>query len=328
MLKANSTNFVRPVKETWTNLKGHISDSTPLQYHRKSLSSGVYFLCFVKHNNYTYFTNIYPVGHWRYVNADHTDFVTNYKPYLDAKPPTDSGLMDGSKIPVHQTSRVPGTTTYFTCASDDQANASLIGGDVPENQKLKGHHEIGDPTTESAYLDLNSVVNNTYIHEGYLQWKDALNDEISVSFVPKLSATSAGTNTFYNLYQGYMIVPAAGDGTIDVDTMVLVEMPLNEFGKRSAAFWNADYNTTTKLFENIAAAPSGDGVYNMFTVEVEFIRFANKVPLLSSGFMNLQTSDASRLGHNIRLKVTAYTRGADHDWWWNAFATLHRMKTT
>lgn len=35
-----------------------------------------------------------------------------------------------------------------------------------------------------------------------------------------------------------------------------------------------------------------------------------------------------KLGHNIRLKVTAETVGADHDWWWNAFATLHRIKTT
>lgn len=319
---------LRPVKVTWTEIKTHVTDHTPLQYKSRTFAIGDYWRVYVKHNNYTYFTNIYPVGHWRHVQADYDDFVANYKPKLDAKPPTDSGLIDGSKVPVHQTSRVPGTTTYFSCASDDQADASKVGGDVPESQKLKGRHLVGAPTTEHAYMDLNSVVNDTYVHEGYLQWKDALNDEISVSFVPKLSTVSAGTGTFYNLYGGYMVVPAAGDGTINVDDMVLVEMPLNEFGKRKQAFWNADYNTTTKLFENVAAAPLGDGVYNMFTVEIEFIRFANRVPLLGTGFMNLQTSDASRLGHNIRTRVTAHTIGADHEWWWNAFATLHRRKTT
>lgn len=324
----DSQEKLRPVKQDWTTLKVHISDHTPLQYHAKELLSGEYFLVFVKHNNYTYFTNIYPIGHWRYVEADYNDFVTNYKPSLDARPPTDSGLIDGSKVPVHQTSRVPGTTTYFTCASDDQTSEMGVAGDVPEDQKLKGHHEIGDPTTETAYMDLNAIANDTYIHEGYLQWKGALNDEISVAFVPKLSSVSAGVGTFYNLYGGYMVVPAAGDGTINVDDMVLVEMPLNEFGKRKQAFWNADFNTGTGLFENVTAAPYGDGVFNMFTFEIEFIRFANRVPVLGTGFMNLQTSDASRLGHNIRIKVTAYTHGDDHDWWWNAFATLHRIKTT
>jgi len=323
----NTVKMLRPVKQTWAELKVRISDHTPLQYHTKNLMDGAYFLTFIKHNNYTYFANIYPEGHWRYIEADYTDFVTNFKPILDEKPLTDSGLVDGSKIHVHQTSRLPGTTTFFTCASDLQTDPTVVGGEVPENQKLKGHHEIGQDIVQHAYLDLNSITNDTYLHEGYLQWKDALNDEITVSFVPKLSSVSAGAGTLYNMYQGYMVVPAAGDGTIVVDDMVLVEMPLNEFGNRGAAFWNADFNTTTKLFENVTAAPTGNGVYNMFTVEVNFILFANKVPLLGSGFMNLQTSDSSRLGHNIRIKVTAYTLGSDHDWWWNAFATLHRIFT-
>ena len=315
------------VKKSWTDLKTHITLATPLQYDKKKLKKYEYFKVFVKKNNYKYFTNIYGVGHRKHNTTDYTDFATNYQLGIDANPPTDSGVAEGSKLLVHQTSRVVGTVTYFTCASDDSADFSKIGGNVGEDEKLKGHHEIGDAVSESKYLTMNSVANTTYMHEGYLQWKDALNDELIVEIVPQLTAVSAGSSTFYNLYGGYLVIPAAGDGTLNVDTMALVEMPVNEFGTRSAGYWNADYNTTTKLFENVTAAPAADGVYNMFTVEVVLDRFANKVPLLGNGFMNLQTSDASHIGHGMRLKVTGTTIGTDHEWWWNGFVTFHRNKT-
>lgn len=319
---------VIPTKETWAVLKTHITDSRPLQYEVKPLINGEYYYkCFVVHNKSKFFSNIYSPGHRRYIQADYDDFVNNYKSTIDSLLPTDYGVVDGSKILVHQTSRVLGTLTYFTSSSDDQAHMGLVGGTVPESQKLKGHHEIGDPTTEAKYLDLNTMENETYIHEGYIQWKDALNDELTVSIVPELTTVSAGSNTFYNLYGGYLVIPAAGDGLINIDDMVLCEMPINEFGKRSPAYWNADYNTTTHDFENVTAAPLGNGAYNMFTVEVTLDRFANKIPLLGSGFMNLQTSDASALTQNLRLKITAETIGADHEWWWNAFATFHRKRT-
>jgi hypothetical protein len=318
---------VQPTKVSWTNLKTHRADRRPLQYEEKKIDSGTYYKCYVVHNNLRFFTNIYPPGHRKYIQANYDDFINNYKPTIDSLLPTDYGVTDGSKIMVHQTSRVLGTITYFTCASDDQAHMGLVGGGVAETQKLKGHHKIGDPATMSRYLDINTAENETYIHEGYIQWKDALNDELTVSIVPEVTTVSAGSNTFYNLYGGYLVIPAAGDGTINIDNMVLCEMPVNEFGKRPASYWNADYNTTTHLYENVTAAPLGNGAFNMFTVEVTLDQFAHKIPLLGSGFMNLQTSDASALTQNLRIKVTTETIGVDHDWWWNAFATFHRRRT-
>lgn len=318
---------IRPVRQTWDELKARITLANPLQYETKKLTKYDYFKIFIVKNNYKYFANIYPPGHRKHDSTDYTDFTTNYQTALDSNPKTDSGLVEGSKLLVHQTSRVVGTVTYFTCSSDDDTDFSQVGGDVAEDRKLKGHHEIGQPMTQSKYLDLNMVENETHIHEGYLQWKDAINDELTVEIVPQVSTVSSGTNTFYNILNGYLVVPATGDGVTNVDTAVLVEMPLNEFGVRPQAFWNADYNSTTKQFENITAAPLGNGLYNMFSVEVSLDRFANRVPLLGTGFMNLQTSDASRVGHGMRIKVTGTTIGADHEWWWNAFATFHRKKT-
>jgi len=316
------------LRVTWDELKSHITLATPLQYENRNITRHTYYQPFVKVNNTVYFTNLYSEDHWKHEPLGFTDFVDNYKTDLDMFPPNDSGVADGSRLKVHQTSRITGTVTYFTCASDMQTNESLVGGNVAESQKLKNHHEVGDDLSEVKYLDLNCAANETYVHEGYIQWKDALNDEVTVSFVPKLSTVSAGVNTFYNLYNGYLVVPAAGDGVTQVDDMVLVEMPKNEFGRRAQAFWNADYNTTTHAFENVTAALLGDGVYNMFTVEVLLETFANKIPLLGDGFMNLQTSDSSQMGHNIRVKVVADTIGADHEWWWNMFATFHRKRTT
>ena len=318
---------IRPIKLSWTEIKTLIKDTNPLQYEAKKLTASTYYKVFTVKNTIRFFANIYSPGHRRYVQADYDDFINNYKSSIDNLLPTDYGVVDGSKVMVHQTSRVLGTVTYFSCSSDDQAHMGLVGGEVSETEKLKGHHEIGDPLTQARYLDLNTMENETYIHEGYLQWYGALNDELTVSVVPELTTVSAGSNTFYNLYGGYLLVPAAGDGFTNVDNMVLCEMPVNEFGKRSAAFWNADYNSTTHDFENVTAAPYGDGKYNMFTVEVILDRFANKIPVLGNGFMCLQTSDASALTQNLRLKVTAETLGADHDWWWNAFATFHRRRT-
>jgi len=210
----------------------------------------------------------------------------------------------------------------------------LAGGDVPENKKSKLKHTSGEGTgsanTQSVYLDFNTVENETYIREGvYISWKDALNDELIVKTVPRVTSYTPGSNTFYNLYGGYLIIPAAGDGTITVapEDMFLVEMPPNEFGIRASGFWNADYNTTTKLFENVTAAPFGDGVYNMFGLEVVLECFANGLPMLGSGTVRIPTDDASRLTQNIRMKASAITYPPDHTWYWNACLSMFRKRS-
>jgi hypothetical protein len=166
------------------------------------------------------------------------------------------------------------------------------------------------------------------LHAGWMMWKDALNDLITLETVAKASIYTASTNTNYNLYGGYLIIPAAGNGAIDVTNMVLVEVPINEYGNRSGAgYWNATYNTTTKLFENVAAAPSGNGRFNMFAVEVTLDRFMNRVPLLGSGQMPLDTYDASQVGHNMRMKISFETRGDDHTWYWCGGLKPYRKRT-
>lgn len=235
--------------------------------------------------------------------------------------------LDGRSV-VHATPRVLGTYTYFTGSDDDHTDATKVGG-ASNVTDLCGHHEVGDDATEVMYFDLNTIINSTYIHEGVLQWKDALNDTISLDVVPKTTTYTSGTSTNFNLYGGYLIVPAAGNGTIAVETsnMKLVQCVVNEYGTKSAGYWDATFNTSSKQFENITAAPYGDGDYNLFGAEVQLARFGNRLRLLGNGAILISSEDSTQIGHGMRIKVIAGTVGTDHEWWWNFTPSLYRKKT-
>jgi len=233
------------------------------------------------------------------------------------------------KLRVQSSSRQIGTMTYFTGVGDDATDITKVGG----GQRIIYDHQIGGDALHAQYIEINCVENETWIHEGYIEWVSCKFDTVSLSVVPRLTGTEAGADTNYNLYGGYMIVPAAGDGTLsitsDITTPIggLVYMPDSETGVNPTAFWNADWNSTTKEFENITAAPTGNGRYNMFTVEVTFSKFVNQIPLLASGFEMLQASDVTQVGQGMRLKAEYETYGTDHDWQVACLLTLNRQRT-
>jgi hypothetical protein len=237
------------------------------------------------------------------------------------------------KLIMQETSRVMGTTTYFTGAGDDPSDVTDVGG----GERIILEHTISGSVSESITMDLNIIENDTYIHEGYLTWKNAHHDTVNFEILPRTVDYVVSSNTYYNLYGGYMVVPAAGDGTIQITSDItthsggLVQMPLDEEGTRPTAFWNADWNSTTKEFENISAAPYGDGEFNMFTVPVVLSRFANRIPLLGDGFIMLQTADTDKLGHGMRLRLSGQTHidenCPDHNWSVAGMITFHRAKS-
>ena len=228
-----------------------------------------------------------------------------------------------NKIFVQETSRPMNTTTYFTSQGDDISGPTKIGG----GQMMSITHNIGDSITQNIYIDWNIKENKTYIHEGYVMWKDASFDTLSLSIVPTITTYIAGTNTNYNLYGGYLIIPAAGNGTITPVDVHLIEMPISrDRGTRAVAYWDADYSTTTHTFSNIRANPTGLGQYMMFAAEVTLSKFVNKWILLNSGFIMLQTSDSEEMGCGMRLKFSLNTEGTDHNWQAACGITMHREK--
>lgn len=260
-------------------------------------------------------------------NSAHT-IDTNKTTIVQKK--KDLGPVDISgKQRVHQTSRKLGLRVMWTGIGDDTTDLHSVGGGTP----FVMSHVIGEPQPEEIYIDYNMVHNETWLHEGYVTWKSCNMDTLTLEMVSRATETQVGTNTNYNLYGGYLIVPAAGNGTIDVTADItdpnagLVYMPDNDLGESPTAFWNADYNPTTKLYENITPAPSGNGRYNMFPFEMVFARFLNRMPLLGDGFIALNSSDTDRMGHGMRLKMIGGTNQADHDWSVACLMCLHREKS-
>jgi hypothetical protein len=181
-------------------------------------------------------------------------------------------------------------------------------------------------------LAFNSIYNKTYIRQGDLMWmansaKDVLATTFSI--VPKITPYTSGSDTNYNLYGGYLIIPAAGDGTITVadNDRVLVQNVPNEFNVMPAGYWDADWNPTTKVFENIVANPNGMGEFNMFALEVTLFNFMYERLLMGTGRKDCMTDDASQLGHNMLMRLRAQTIGTDHYWKMVASLMMYRAKT-
>lgn len=228
----------------------------------------------------------------------------------------------------HSTPRPRGAYTYFSSADDDHTDPHAVGGSSNVSE-LFWEHTVGGDNPEVFYLDYNTISNTTFVRQGDIMWKDAVFDYMNFEIVPKTTTYTSGTDTNYDLYGGYLIIPAVGDGTITVQDAdrVLVECTMNEFGDYPAGYWDADWNTTTKEFENITPNYTGEGGYNMFAAEVLLHRFMNRRRLLGTSRKDCHTEDVSQLGHNVRLKVSAYTHGTDHDWSGCATMMLYRSKT-
>ena len=235
-----------------------------------------------------------------------------------------------------------GDVVDIVCSSDSSFSASDTTVTVVDSLHFT-YSNTGDDSTEtsatgtvsggkihSQYTDLNTINNTTYIRQGDLMWcNEDIKDIFTTTFsiVPKTTPYTSGSNTNYNLYGGYLIVPASGDGNISVTTPVLVQNTPNEFGQMKAGYWDADWNTTTKQFENIVPNPYGEGEYNMFATEIDLFVFMYERLLMGSGRKDCMTDDCSQIGHNLRMKVLCKTVGDDHDWKMVAALMMYRSKT-
>jgi hypothetical protein len=292
------------------------TDVTPLQTSNVLLSyisNGT-----IKLNNLT--SDLSPVEAIKYL-LDRVDILPRGK--------------DG-KVSVHATSKAPGLFVYWAGRGDNFVN-NYVGNGTP----ILLHHKIGDSKAQQIYIDFCSIDNYTEMHEGSVIWNGAMpGDSGSCSAVTSVMPTSAGVNTNFNLYGGYLIVPAAGNGTlqvlgdltnIDPSKGCFVKVYTDETGARSPAFWNADYNPSTRKFENISPAPAGNGEFNLFAVEIYASRFVNHINLIGSGQMNLRSEDSTVLSHGLRLlhhmNTSTLPYVDDHEWTFSVVLTLQRDRT-
>lgn len=236
-------------------------------------------------------------------------------------------LRDSSgKLRVHQTSRKIGLRITWTGAGDDQSDPHLVGGGEHFSMAVASG-------TVTKYVDFNCVNNETWLHEGYLTWDKCSMDLLTLEMVPRIASYTISSGTNYNSYGGYMAIPAAGDGIMNITSDLtdanggLVYMPNDDEGNLPTAFWDAEWNTSTKKYENITPAPYGNGRYNIFIYEITFARFVNEVPFLANGFIPLSSSDTDQLGHGMRLRMTLDANGNTETSYIACIMCLHRKKS-
>lgn len=236
------------------------------------------------------------------------------------------------KLRVHQTSRKLGLRTSWTGRGDDPSDVTNVGG----GETLMFNHKIGDNNPLIKYIDFNIITNETWAHEGYFTWKDCFMNTLSMQMVPRTVTVSGVTGGNKAVYGGYLVVPTApGQGNIEVVNDLtepdggLVYMPHSDLDDAPTAYWDADFNNSTKKFENIRPNYTGQGAYNIFSYEVIFAQFVRQIPLLGSGFLPLDSSDTDQLGHGMRFKMVAETNSSvdDHEWYVACFLCMHRHRT-
>jgi hypothetical protein len=232
-----------------------------------------------------------------------------------------------NKIWVQSTPRPIGTFTSFSSEGDNQSNPLQVGG----GQKVMIHHEVGQPLEQPIYLDFNVKENRTFISEGFALFEACSFDEIKLSIVPKVTPYIVGTNTTFNLYGGFLILPAAGDGNIIVNPadIQLVEIPFSVDDptiRQSPTYWDADYDVLSHTFSNLRPNLTGQGQYNIFGAEIQF-EVIVRIILLRHGMSSLHTSDIAEFAHGMRAKITFTTHEPDHEWKACVNLTLNRQHT-
>lgn len=224
----------------------------------------------------------------------------------------------------HQSSKPYQAYTCYISVGDDPLDFSKVGG----GPVFKLEHVVGGSNPESVYIELNTIENKTYLHEGSLLFENCLFDEFKFYVVPSVTNYSVGSDTNYQIV-GDIVIPVwgTGDAIIAIQDIKLVQMVSTQ-NTPAPGYWNAVYNNNTKQFDNITPASDGSGEFNIFIKETNLYCFADIVLLgSSSGMLFLQSSDCARIGHGTRFKLLGKTDNIDHDWKIVIIMTLHREKT-
>lgn len=150
----------------------------------------------------------------------------------------------------------PNTMTWYTSAGD-QKDPLVRGGGTRINVKIPATDT--PPNTYTATMQFAEPV---YLHDGELNWKPidefSIDDEFKVHLnFPATSVTvNPGGTGNCNLVEiadpAYVIIPAAGDGTHDVDLTEAVPLPDAESGT-----WTVDKKTGVIT----PGAPSSSNAY-------------------------------------------------------------------
>lgn len=245
------------------------------------------------------------------------------------------GPKDGfGRLQFKPSSRNYGTQTCWTGEGDDVSNINNVFGGTAGYIK----HNIGDDTVQSIILDFNAIANESYLFEVICTWAGADGDKGDFISIPVVTTTESSSSTNYQKFStgdpltDSLIFPASGDGNLNVTADLtdphagLVQMIPDDDGVVPNGYWNAEYNSTTGLFENITAAPDGSGSFNLYHEEINLGDVGNRINFIGSGTQTIGSPDSKRMGQGFRVKMVLRTNTGIADHAWSACITmgLHR----
>lgn len=303
------------IKSDWQTIKDNYSLGWRLYHNinRDNITPRLEVYC-LEHTGVVCFKTL--------INADSDDYTEFMNKYKSASNLSNTSIE--GKVNTYSSPRPQGTSTYYCGVDDDANDLTAIGSGLD----LYFKHNIGEPLSQNFIRNFNVIQNKTYIHDAVINWSNANGGKLTGQIVSDVSATVAGTNTLYQIY-GDIILPSAGTGNVDVTAPKLVQSPVDLIGNRPPSFWDADWNSQTKTFDNIRANSLGLGEYNMFHTETVLKQFINKIHMMGDGRLRFNSKDIERIYHGMKFKFILETDGsvADHSWQVDMMLFLYREKT-
>lgn len=175
-----------------------------------------------------------------------------------------------------------GVYLYLTGAGDD--------GQRGNGQPFAVQSDAaGDSSIEFSFKDW------VYLSGGGFTWQGAVfGDSMTFEFYAPGSVV-----TFNGAHQGncnlvdpgvgvpILVVPANGDGAYDVQLSTATPVPAYGPGGSMVGFWDWTEPDTGRGSLAASGTP-GKASWNLFAAPLPLVRFANRIPLLGAGFVDLQ----------------------------------------
>lgn len=204
------------------------------------------------------------------------------------------------------------TYDYFTGRCDDRTTKTTYG---TGNKMYVNHMANSGITKHELYFDVNCEENKTYIHNGWVLYNNCLGESITFEIIPEVNPIITGlTGTNYKLYDGYMIIPASGDGDIDLadpNNLKPLECLVSQVTKQKyPGYWDADWDSVNQKWINLQPNANGTGNFNLIAdigADIVLDRFANAITLVGSGKYFTNTFSTAQLGVGFRIKITIET---------------------
>lgn len=290
----------RKLEVTWTELKV-LAAKKYVGFHSYE-TSNAYEVYIIEDGKPAFWAAIFKDNDSRYVEADLTDWESNYK--ADANGPTKPRDYDG-KDKVQPVTLSTNQWHYWHSVGD--TSGALRAG--PQFKiSNDGSAEGGNMVCEWRYRD------PVWMAGGKLLYRDAaLGDHVSFCvFAPATPVTaSAGGNTGNcNVYYG-VIVPAAGDGAYDVDLDECYPVP----APAEDGYWDYALPADMKFGGTVTlSATPGAAKFHLIAQRFDLTKFVAEELMLGDGTSDYtpENINASLCLPEWRFECKVHNEGGSH----------------